>query len=171
MAQAQSGSATDLRIVKDPTTPKTEAIIDEVLDDPEASNPTIADRVEDRLGERPDPSWVSRVRRKHLTEPEPGGGEEAAVDVERPSNKIDDLIDRLDRVEGKVEDVGSVEDVDRAIDAVDDLTEAVDALAAEVREVKASVALIEDMVARDINDEVVSHVLKKELDRIDGPNV
>jgi len=167
MAQAQAGSTTDLRIDKDPTTPKTEAIIDEVLDDPEASNPTIADRVEARLGERPDPSWVSRVRRKHLTEtePEPGGG------VEDPSNKIDDLIDRLDRVEMKVEDVGSTQDVDRAIDAVEDLTEAVDALAVEVREVKASVSLIEDMVARDINDDVVSYVLKKELDRIDGPEV
>lgn len=165
MAQAQAGSTTDLRIAEDPTTPKTEAIIDEVLDDPEASNPTIADRVEDRLGERPDPSWVSRVRRKHLTEsePEPGG--------EGPSNKIDDLIDRLDRVEGKVDEVGSTEDVDRAIAAVEDLTDAVEALRDEVREVQASVALIEDMVARDINDDVVSYVLKKELDRIDGPEV
>jgi len=136
-----------------------------VLDDPEASNPTIADRVEDRLGERPDPSWVSRVRRKHLTEsePEPGG--------EGPSNKIDDLIDRLDRVEDVAQDAARAEDVDRATDAVEDLTEAVDALAAEVREVKASIALIEDMVARDINDDVVSYVLKKELDRIDGPEV
>jgi len=129
-----------------------------VLDDPEASNPTIADRVEARLGERPDPSWVSRVRRKHLTEsePEPGG--------EGPSNKIDDLIDRLDRVEDVAQDAARAEDVDRATDAVD-------ALAAEVREVKASIALIEDMVARDINDDVVSYVLKKELDRIDGPEV
>lgn len=162
MAQAQTRTANDLRVVKDPTTPKEEAIIDEVLDDPEASNPAIADRVEDRLGERPDPSWVSRVRSSFLTED---------VEGDYDTSKIDEVVARLDRVEDVAHDAASAEDVDRTIDAVEDLTDAVEALSGEVREMKASIALIEDMVARDITDEVVGHVLKKELDRVDGPEL
>lgn len=161
MATTQTAS-TDLRVVKDPTTPKTNAIVEEVLNDPEASNPDISDRVEDRLGERPDPSWVSRVRSSHLSED---------VDREYDTSKLDDVVARLDRVEDVAQDAARAEDVDRAIAAVEDLTEAVDALREDVRDIHASIDLIEDMVARDITDDVVGYVLKKELDRVDGPEV
>lgn len=157
MATTSDAATTDLRIVKDPTTPKEKAIVDEALADPNASNPAIADRVEDELGERPDPSWVSRVRSSFLTED---------VDDDYDTSKIDDVVARLDRVEDAVDDVASDGDVERATEAVEDLTDTVEVLIAEVQDLKDQMALIEDMVARDINDDVVEYVLKKELDRV-----
>lgn len=151
--------ANDLRIVKDPTTPKEKAIIDAVLDDPNASNPAIAERVESELGEAVSASWVSRVRSSFVRE----------ADADQyDTSKVDDVVARLDRLESAVDEAATDDDFDRVIAAVEGLTESVETLIAEVRDVRDTVDLIEDMVARDINDDVVAYVLKKELDRVDG---
>lgn len=56
------------RVVDEPTTPKQEAIVEAIMNDPDASNGDIADAVEDAVGDRPSTSWVSRIRSEKLTE-------------------------------------------------------------------------------------------------------
>jgi hypothetical protein len=78
--------ASGFTVVEDPTTPKQEAIVEAILEDPDASNGDIADRVADRLGdpdERPSTSWVSRIRNEKLAEaPEPDPADVGWEDVD-----------------------------------------------------------------------------------------
>lgn len=60
------------RVVEAPTTPKQNAIVEAIIENPSASNAAIADAVEERLGEeeRPSASWVSRIRSEKMVEVE-----------------------------------------------------------------------------------------------------
>lgn len=156
---------TTLVVVKDPQTPKEKSIVDHAIDDPHASNPTIADRVENDIGERPDESWVSRVRSTFLAEADgtddPPPGNDTDVD-------FDSVIERLDRVEDAVDGIADDfahggGDVDEAIDAVEALTESVDALRDDVRAMNSRLERIEDMVARDVTEDVERVILHRRL--------
>lgn len=56
------------RVVSEPTTPKQEAIVEAIMNNPDGSNNDIADAVEDAVGDRPSASWVSRIRSEKLAE-------------------------------------------------------------------------------------------------------
>jgi len=64
-AQTQPASG-PFRVVDEPTTPKQEAIVEAIMNHPDASNGDIADAVEDAVGDRPSTSWVSRIRSEKL---------------------------------------------------------------------------------------------------------
>jgi len=152
---------TTLVVVKEPKTPKEKAIIDRAIDDPHASNPTIADRVEEDIGERPDESWVSRVRSTFLAEadgtedPPPGNGD------------FDSVVERLDRVEDAVDsiadDFAGGGDVEAAIEAVDAVNENVEALREDVAAMNSRLERIEDMVAREVTPDVERVILHRRL--------
>lgn len=154
-------STTTLTVVKEPKTPKEKSIIDHAIDDPHASNPTIADRVEEDIGERPDESWVSRVRSTFLAEadgtddPPPGNGD------------FDSVVDRLDRVEDAVDsiadDFAGGGDVEAAIEAVDAVNENVEALRKDVAAMNSRLERIEDMVAREVTPDVERVILHRRL--------
>lgn len=144
MAQAQSQTPTDRDA---PTSEKGRTIVEVAREMGEdASNPDVADEVEDRIGDRPDPSWVSRVRSKypvHVDEddfdtdgeagdadtddttrtppPEGSGGSSARSDVE-------DLMVRVDMIAGRLERFA--DNVDALEDLVVELEDRVEALEA-----------------------------------------
>lgn len=120
MAQSQSDSTDE------PNSELARTIVRVAHEMPDATNGEIADEVEDRFGERPDPSWVSRVRRKYgQTAPTPGvtgsTSEHSPDEVEALLIRMDTLAGRLDRYASAVE---ALEDrVDELEDDVDDVDE------------------------------------------------
>lgn len=72
MRHTISTQTNPLTIVEEPTTETQEAIVEEILNDPEATNGDVADAVQERLGggedDRPSASWVSRIRSTKVAE-------------------------------------------------------------------------------------------------------
>lgn len=162
----QTTDNNELRIVKMPESEKGRAIAEASLDYPDATNAEIADVVEQKIGDRPDESWVSRVRNNNLgTDAADDAREDADVGLDSPPEgsvvaKVADLEDRLD-------DAAEADDVDRLIDAVDSLAAAIDAMATEVEELNDRVEEIEFILGEEVTDQLVARLLRKRADDID----
>lgn len=180
MATASTANTEEVRIVKEPRTEKTAAIIEAALQSPNASNPDIADAVEDAIGDRPDESWVSRVRSNYLEDvsdepdvdeddPEDvaiddGGGGTEAVGV---AGDVATVIDRLDDVEDAVDRIAhDARTNDRTFDRVETLTESIGALRDDVAAIHDRLDRIEDMVAKNVTEDVERVVLERRLSEL-----
>ena len=112
-----------------PTSEKARTIVEAARDlGPNASNPDVADEVEARIGDRPDPSWVSRVRSKYI-DAERGphatrDGVESQADAVPPEEvilRVDALAGRLDRFTSKVQTIDKdLRELERRIDVIED---------------------------------------------------
>lgn len=125
---ASSQEATD-RPRDAPNSQKARAIVEAARDlGPDASNPSIADEVEERLGDRPDPSWVSRVRSKYVDHddsnfapPPESGASTERDDVDELLLRVDMIAGRLDRYTSHVEAVEqALTDLEERVDAIED---------------------------------------------------
>jgi len=120
-----SSQATD-RTRDAPTSEKASTIVEAARDlGPNASNPEVADEVEERLGDRPDPSWVSRVRSKYIDDttfaPPPDESEADDTDVDELMLRVDMIAGRLDRYTSHVEAVEqALTDLENRVDAIED---------------------------------------------------
>lgn len=142
MAQAQSQSTDRTR--DEPSSEKGRTIAEVAREMGEdASNPAVADEVEDRIGDRPDPSWVSRVRSKYAVHADPddfdtddgddGGGASRSPPPEAstgsPSRSdVEDLMVRVDMIAGRLERFA--DNVDALEDLIVELEDRVEALEA-----------------------------------------
>lgn len=128
-----------------PNSKKARTIVEAARDlGPDATNPDVADEVEDRIGDRPDPSWVSRVRSKYA-----GDFDSKAADAPRASGDSnfptlgrEDVILRVDAIAGRLERYA--EHVDAIEDALTDLEVRVDDL--------------EDAADHDVDDDLAEAV-------------
>ena len=147
MSKSQSASQSG----KAPTSEKSRTIVEVARERPDASNPAIADEVENRIGDRPDPSWVSRVRSKYVDgtddapEPSPPPADTATdADVEELMLRVDTVAGRLERFAGNVGELErTIADLERRVDAIeaadtdvdtDDLADAFDAISRRFRD-------------------------------------
>lgn len=161
----------DLRVVKEPGSEKSEAIVEATLQYPDATNGEIADVVESKIGERPDESWVSRVRRDHLEEVDDTDDTIMAASEAMSSGSIVDdtdtpeaVVDKVARLERQLDGAASEEDVDRLIDAVDSLAGAIDALTNEVIDIKDRIDSLETLFGDELSDQMVASLLRKKAD-------
>jgi len=128
-----------------PNSEKARTIVEAARDlGPDATNPDVADEVEDRIGDRPDPSWVSRVRSKYAADFDSKAADapRAPVDGDVPVIGRNDVILRVDAIAGRLERYA--EHVDAIEDAITDLEARVDDL--------------EDAADRDVDDELAEAV-------------
>lgn len=124
-----SSQATTDRTRDEPTSEKARTIADVAREmGPNASNPSIADEVEARIGDRPDPSWVSRVRSKYVDDHDDGFAPppDTEVDVDPDGDDVDELMLRVDMLAGRLERYTS--HVDAVEDALTDLERRVEAI-------------------------------------------
>lgn len=149
MAQSQ---ATD-RPRDAPTSEKSRTIVEAARDlGPEATNADVADEVEDRIGDRPDPSWVSRVRKKYVgtedtVDSKPDDAPRApAEDTDAPYDD-EDLWLRVDALAGRL---------DRFTSNVGAIDKAVSELEARVEELEAAVEEV-DVDADTDREELAAH--------------
>lgn len=109
------------RVVKEPSTDKERAIVNAVLSYPEATNREIADVVTDELGEKTDPSWVSRVRNEFLDDADAEDEAHESLD-DFVHESVDDVMARLDRIEDKVDEaVGLIVRLIGVVERIEDL--------------------------------------------------
>jgi len=159
MAQSQ---ATD-RTRDAPTSEKSRTIVEVARDlGPEASNPDVADEVEDRIGDRPDPSWVSRVRSKYVDAEgtvDSKGGDAPRATPERSDAPYDDedLWLRVDALAGRL---------DRFTSNVGAIDQAVSELEARVEELEAAVEEVD--VDADTDREDLADHFEELSDRLRG---
>jgi hypothetical protein len=142
MPNENNSASVRYRVVEDPTTPKQNAIVEAIIENPSASNAQIADAVEERLGEeeRPSASWVSRIRSEKMVEVEDvldgvtwedvdysrmrKVGSVRGLDVGRNPSK-DDLTDALEadglrpEVVASLPDGGDAEAIEATVDTID----------------------------------------------------
>lgn len=134
-----SSQATD-RTRDAPNSEKSRTIVESARDlGPEATNAEVADEVEDRIGDRPDPSWVSRVRKKYVgTESTvdskaddapraPAEDDDAPYDADDLWLRVDALAGRLDRFTSNVGAIDqAVSELEGRVEALEDAVDDVD---------------------------------------------
>lgn len=132
-----SSQASD-RTRDEPNSKKSRAIVEVARElGAEATNADIADEVEDRIGDRPDPSWVSRVRKKYVGDGDSNDDDapRAPAEAEPPTVgrqdivlRIDTLAGRLDRFTSNVEAIDkAVADLERRVEELEDTVDRIDA--------------------------------------------
>jgi len=136
MAQAQS--ATD-RTRDAPNSEKARTIAAVAREMGEAaSNPDVADEVEARIGDRPDPSWVSRVRSKYDVHADPDDFDtDDAPDTRRApppeapggADAPEQILVRVDTIAGRLDRFASaVEDLEERVAAIEDAVDDADGI-------------------------------------------